>query len=91
MCIHNLLLLPHCKDLLLDTLEKTHLLLVNQTLRLAAWLVSRNHCHQKEFQTKLQSSYQKPEEKVQFLFTNRPNASGLVGVVNGSLIPFDVS
>ena len=31
MCIHNPLLLPHRKDLLLDTLRKTHPLVVNQT------------------------------------------------------------
>ena len=62
MCIHNPLLLPNRKDLLLDTLGKTHPLVVNQTLILAAWLVSGNHWHQNVFQTKLQSLYQIPEE-----------------------------
>ena len=90
MCIHNPFLLPHRKDLLLDPLAKTHPLVVNQTLKLAAWLVSGNHSHQKTFQTKLQSLYQIPEEKVQSLLTNRPGASGLAGVVNRRLIPFDV-
>ena len=36
VCIHNPLLLPHRKDLLLDKVGKTHALVVNQTLRLAA-------------------------------------------------------
>ena len=49
MYIHNPHLLPHRKDLLLYTLGKN--------LRLAAWLVSGNHWHQKTFQTKLQSLY----------------------------------
>ena len=90
MCIHNSLLLPHRKDLLLDTLGKTHLLVVNETLRLAAWLVSVNHWHQKAFQAKLQSLYQIPEEKIQSLLMNQPGASGLVAVVNRRMIPFDV-
>ena len=36
----------------------------SNSLRLAAWLVYGNHWHQKAFQTKLQSLYQIPEEKV---------------------------
>ena len=89
MCIHNPFLLPHRKDLLLDALGRPHPLLVNQTLRLAAWLIFGNHWHQKAFQTKLQSLYQTPEEEVRSLLTNRPGASGLAGVVNGRLIPFN--
>ena len=58
MCIYNPLLLAHQNDLLLDTPRKTHPLVANQTLRLAAWLVSGNHWHQKAFQTKLQNLYQ---------------------------------
>ena len=53
MCIHNPFLLPHRKDLLLDPLGRPHPLVVNQTLRLVAWLVSGNYWHQKAFQTKL--------------------------------------
>ena len=83
-------LLPNRKDLLLDPLGRPYPLVVNQTLRLAAWLVSGNHWHQKAFQTKLQSLYQIPEEEVRSLLTNRPGASGLAGVVNGRLIPFNV-
>ena len=90
MCIHNPFLLPHRKDLLLDPLGRPHPLVVNQTLRLVAWLVPRNHWHQKAFQTKLQSLYQIPEEEVRSLLTNRPGAIGLAGVVNGRLIPFNV-
>ena len=90
MCIRNPFLLPHRKDLLLDPLGKTNPLVVNQTLRLAAWLVSGNHWYEKAFQTKLQSLYQIPEEKVRSLLTNWPSASGLAGVVNGLLIPFNV-
>ena len=87
MCIRNPFLLTHRKDLLLDPLGRPHPLVVNQTLRLAAWLISGNHWHQKEFQTKLQSLYQIPEEEVRSLLTN--SASGLTGVVNGRLIPFN--
>ena len=90
MCIHNPFLLPHRKDLLLDPLGRPHLLVVNQTLRLAAWLVSGNHWHQKAFQTNLQSLYQILEEEVRSLLTNWTGASVLAGVVNGSLIPFNV-
>ena len=90
MCIRNPFLLPHRKDLLPDPLGRPHPLVVNQTLRLAAWLVSGNHWHQKAFQTKLQSLYQIPEEEVRSLLTNRPGASGLAGVVNGRLISFNV-
>ena len=90
MCIRNTFLLTHRKDLLLDPLGRPHPLVVNQTLRLAAWLVSGNHWHQKAFQTKLQSLYQIPEEEVRSLLTNRPGASGLAGVVNGRLISFNV-
>ena len=86
ICIHNSLLLPHKKDLILATLGKTHPSVVNQTLNLVAWLVSGNHCHQKTFQTKLQSLYQVPGGKVQSLLTNQPDVSGLAGVVNGKLI-----
>ena len=76
MCIHNMVLLSHWKDLLLETLRKTYLL-ANQTLRLAAWLVSGNHWNQKTFQTKMQSLYQVPEKQVQFLLMNQ--SLGLVG------------
>ena len=89
MCIHYPFLLPHRKDLLLDALGRPHPLVVNQTLRLAAWLISGNYWHQKAFQTKLQSLYQIPEEEVRSLLTNRPGASGLASVVNGRLIPFN--
>ena len=61
MCFHNPLLLPHWKDLRLDTLKKTYLL-VNQALGLAAWLVFGNCWHQKIFQIKMQSLYEVPEE-----------------------------
>ena len=58
MCIYNSLFLAHQNDLLLDTSRKTHPLVANETLRLAAWLVSGNNWHQKAFQTKLQNLYQ---------------------------------
>ena len=38
MCIHNPFLVLHRKDLLLDPLGRPHPLVVNQTLRLAAWM-----------------------------------------------------
>ena len=77
--IHNPLLLLRRKDLLLDTLWKINPLVANQTLRLAAWLVSGNDCHQKTFLTRQQSLYQVPEKKVHSLL-NKPSASGMACV-----------
>ena len=90
MCIHNPFLLSHRKNLLLDTLGKTHPLVVNQTLRPAVWFVSGNNWHQKVFQIKLHCLYQILEEKVQSLLTNQPGTSGLADVTNGRLTPLDV-
>ena len=72
------------KDLLMGTWEKNH------PSRLLAWLFFGNNWYQKTFQTKLQSLYQVPEEKVQSLLTNQPEASGPAGAENRRLIPFDL-
>jgi len=45
---------------------------------------------QKEFQRKLLTLSQQPEEKVQSLITTWPEISGIAGVVINKLIRFDV-
>lgn len=43
-----------------------------------------------EFRKKLPISSQQQEGQERFLITNRPGISGIAGVVEGSLIQFDV-
>ena len=90
MSVRNPILLPHKKNLLLDPRQNVHPLVENKTLQLAVWVVSGIVWQQKAYQTGLQSLSQIPEGRAQFLLTNRPGESGLAGVVNGKLIPFDV-
>ena len=90
MSVRNPILLPHKKNLLLDPRQNVHPLVENKTIQLAVWVVSGIVWQQKAYQTGLQSLSRIPEGRAQFLLTNRPGESGLAGVVNGKLIPFNV-
>ena len=89
MLIRKSFLLPSHVDLLKDPMHKPHTLLLNQSLRLVAWRISGNISFQREFQRGLQSLPLEVEEIALSQLTNRPGESGLAGVVNRKLIPFN--
>ena len=87
----NPLLLPQHSNLLRNSQGETHPLRQNQTMRLAAWIITGNIWLRKEFQKGLQtllSFYQ--EERVLTQIIVRRGISGLAGVINRKLIHFDV-
>ncbi|XP_057294612.1 uncharacterized protein LOC130623139 [Hydractinia symbiolongicarpus] len=90
MLVTNPLLLPQSLSLLTNPQGKSHPLLENRTLRLVAWTISGKFWRLREYQEKLQSLSQVPEQRAHSLITNRPGESGLAGVVNNKLIPLNV-
>lgn len=88
MLVTNPLLLPQNLSLLTNPQGKSHPLLENRTLRLVVWIISGKFWRVREYQEKLPSLSQVPEQRAHSLITNRPRESGeLAGVVNNKLIP----
>lgn len=67
-----------------------HPLVLNQNLQLVAWTVSGINCKQKDYRRKLRTLSSQQEGEVQQHITMPPGASGVAGIVEGKLIPFEV-
>ena len=88
--VRNRIILP-LKDCLLKSLQNQyHPLVQNRTMQLAVWFVSRKVWQRKEYQKGLQTFLFHQEDKVLSQLTHRPGISGLAGVLNKTLIQFDV-
>ena len=90
LSIQNPILVPHRWNLLLNPQGEVHPLIQNQSLQLVAWMISGKESKLREYHRKLQSLSVHREDRVHNLITNRPGASGIAGVVQDKLIPFDV-
>ena len=91
LSVRKPLLIQSQKDLLLNPQGESHRLFKNKKLHLVAWVVSGLDWRQKEFQRELPVLYQQVEGTHLLQLTHRPEISGLVGVVKGKLIHFDVT
>ena len=80
------LLLPQLCNNFVNPQRRVHTLVVNQTLRLVVWKVSRRARPRKEFQQRWHSLSQVPEDLTRHVLTNWPGLNGLSGGVNGKLI-----
>ena len=85
--IEKPILIPQQKDLLMGPKLEKHSLIETGKLRLLLWTISGKSYLQKEFQKTLQTLSQVPKDKVQFHITNRPEESGIAGVLGNKLIP----
>ena len=85
----NPLLLPTHDDLLLDPLGNRHPMVINNSLPLAGWKVSGNTSLQRAYQKKLQRFSSLTNADQQMLSTSPVGQSGVAGVINDRLIPFD--
>ena len=88
MCIKNPILLPTVPHLLLSDKGEPHPLIMNNSLQLVGWVVSGDPCKQCSYQQKLRTLSVTHGERVQHLLTIQPGKSGLAGVSEGRLIPF---
>ena len=88
MSISGPLLLETAHDLLKNPRGEFHPLVLNGTMKLAAWLVSGEKYLQKRFQTRLPRLSRDPSRRELELITNRPGVSLLAGVVADRLIQF---
>ena len=89
MTIHNPILLPQMLQLLSNPQGETHPLLNNNTLRLAAWLISGKKCSTQAFQNQLPSLSSMPELQAQEAITTQPGSTSLAGVTKNKLIHFN--
>ena len=87
MVIDHPLLLENREDMLTDTEGLPHPLVMNQTLRLGAFLVSGNLMKQKDYQKGLHSFSWDQSVKEQPTFTQATGKNGILGVVKGKQIP----
>ena len=79
------------KDYLLKVPQNQHHPLAqNRTMQLAVWFVSGSVWQRKESQKGLQTLLSDQEEKVLSQLTHRPGIRGLAGVLNKTMIQFDV-
>jgi len=81
-------LITRGKETLQSPTGKTHPLLQNRTLTLAAWLVSGIPSEQRAYQRQLQSLSQTPEQSELEAITAQPGKSLKAGVINKKWIPF---
>ena len=86
----KLIILPLKEDLLKGPQNQQHPIIRNRTLQLAVWVVSGNVWQRKEYQKGLQTLLSHQEKKVLSQIIHRPGISGLAGVLNKTLIQFDV-
>ena len=90
MSIQNPILLPPNQNLLMNPMGEFHPLLLNSTLRLAAWLVSGRLKPRRDFQAQLPRLYPEQDPRVLESVTNRPGESLLAGVLQDKLVHFVV-
>lgn len=89
LLLSNPVLLPIHNNLLLNPLRNRHPLIINNSLPLAGWRVSGITSLQKAYQKKLQIFSSMPNADQQMFSTIPVRLSGVAGVVNNRLIPFD--
>ena len=90
LSVRNPIILPLKEDLLKGPQNQQHPLIQNRTIQLAAWVVSGSVWQRKEYQKEFQTSLSDQEEKLLSQLTHQPEISGLAGVLNKTLIQFDV-
>ena len=90
MTVRHPILLPQQKSLLKNPKGEFHPLLLNSSLRLAAWLVSGKVKDQQDFQRQLPTLSPELDPKELELVTTRVGESLVAGVVRGKLIHFHV-
>ena len=78
------------EDLLKGPQNQQYPLIQNQTMQLAVWAVSANVWQRKEYQKGLQTLLSHQEEKVLYQIIHRLGIRGLAGVLDKTLIQFDV-
>ena len=88
MSIVRPLLLPRNTSLI-NPQGEVRPLIANRTLRLAVWTISGNYLR-REFQKQLPNLLQVQDEKVHCQITIHPEECGVAGVINKSLMHFDV-
>ena len=71
-----------------ESTKKSHLLVINKTLRLAVWTVSGKGYLQEAFQRQLPNLFSVYDDQVQNQITIRPGPSGLAGVMKKKADPF---
>ena len=86
MSVRDPLLLPNHKYLLKNLRENIHPLIENNSLRLAAWLVSGNQGEQQQYLQRLPLLSKTPKQWVLERITDRPGDSLIAGVCQGRLI-----
>ena len=90
LSVRNPIILPLKEDLLKGPQNQQHPLIQNRTIQLAVCVVSGSVWQRKEYQKELQTSLSHQEEKLLSQLTHQPEISGLAGVLNKTLIQFDV-
>ena len=90
LSVINPIILPLKEDLLKSPQNQQYLLIQNRTMQLAVWVVSGSIWWRKEYQKGLQILLSYQEEKVVTQLTHQPGINGLAGVLNKTLIQFDV-
>ena len=87
-CVREPVLLPQGQEILLSPKNIVHPLMVENSLTLAAWLVSGKPFCGKEFKKTLLTLSQIPDEGTQSLIMSQPRENGLACVLNEKLIHF---
>ena len=90
MTIRNPIMLPQTKTLLSNPQGETHHLLKNNSLKMAAWLISGKQCKIQAFQSQLPNLSSVPGVQAQEAITTHTGNSSLAGVVKNKLIHFAV-
>ena len=88
--VRNRIILPLKYYLLKGPQNQYHPLVQNRTIQLAVRFVSGRVLQRKEYQKGLQTLLSHQEEKVLSHLTHQPGISGLAGVLNKTLIQFNV-
>ena len=82
------MLLPQGIKVLINPKSTLHPSMVENSLKLVAWLVSGKPYRVKKFQKILLTLSQIPDEKGYSLIMSQTEENGLAGVLNKKLIPF---
>ena len=86
LCVREPVLLPQGQEILISPKNIVHPLMGENSLTLAAWLVSGQPFCVKEFQRTLLTLSQIPDEKVHSLIMSQPGENGLAGGLNEKLM-----
>ena len=75
------------KDLLTSPLGECHQLTANHSIRLVAWKLSGDASKTKGFRVKSSSCYYPHQERTPTLHISRRGSTGVIGAIDGILIP----